>query len=384
MIKFWVTFLFTTCFSIGAVANVEAPTWVSKDYKQKFSTGLIVPMNWQSKARFQSAIKLGQTLPSSYDLRQKGISPIENQGNCGSCWAFSAARTFQDVAYLQNEKINLSEQYLVSCNPWGWGCNGGWWAHDMHLPPKGGVNESDFPYVAQDVQCKQGLNYRYPLESWSYLSSGQDGMPSVEEIKAAIYNYGTISVAVAADSAFQSYSSGVFNSCGSTSINHAVNLVGWDDAGQYWIMANSWSPNWGENGFMRIKWGCNMIGYSANFIKYKKSPNPGPDPSPSPTPDPDPTPNPDPEPNPAPSLPCIFLDAGPDIVARRGSVVVVGGRAIDGVEYQWYKDREPLKDWTSAAMRIKLGNVPGMRVYESIGISKDGCIDSDKIRIYVR
>jgi hypothetical protein len=386
MVKFLFLFSFLLCLCQCGLNAAERPTWQSADYKQFFSTGLKIPANWRLNARFQSAIIKGQSLPTSYDLRTKGISPVELQGSCGSCWAFSAVKTLQDAYWLNGEKINASEQYLVSCNPWGWGCQGGWWAHDMHLPPKGGVIESEFPYVAQDVQCKGGLTYRYPIESWSYLSSGQDGIPSIEEIKSAIYNYGTISVAVAADSAFQSYSSGIFNSCESTSLNHAVNLVGWDDAGQYWIMENSWGTNWGERGFMRIKWNCNMIGYSANFIKYKQNPNPNPDPNPdpNPTPTPDPDPNPDPDPGPPPALPCIYHNVGPDVSARRGTTIIIGSKPQDGAYYQWYKNRELLEDWNSSLMRIKLSNTPGIRIYESIAYTKDGCIDSDKIRIYVR
>ncbi len=359
-----------------AMAKDKA-TWVSKNYDQTFATGLVVPTDWRLHANFQSAIRLGQELPAHFDLREKGqLSPIENQGNCGSCWAFSATRTFQDALSLAGAPLNLSEQYLVSCNKDRWGCNGGWWAHDYHKTPYGGVDEPQFPYVAQDVPCKSGLTYKAQINGWSYLSAGESGISPVDEIKSAIFNYGTISVAVAADSNFQSYSSGIFNTCTARQVNHAVNLIGWDDEGQYWIMANSWGTGWGEQGYMRIKWGCDQIGYSANFIKYKKD---GPQPPP---PTPTPTPTPPPGPGPDPCLP--FVDAGGDVIARRGSTIVIGLPPVSGVTYQWYKDRTALDGWNTSRIRVKLGNTVGIRLIELRGTSDNCGSDSDKLRIIVR
>jgi alkanesulfonate monooxygenase SsuD/methylene tetrahydromethanopterin reductase-like flavin-dependent oxidoreductase (luciferase family) len=125
---------------------------------------------------------------------------------------------------------------------------------------------------------------------------------------------------------------------------------------------------------MRIKWGCNMIGYSANFVKYKKSPNPNPGPDPTPSPQPPP---------PGP-MPCIFVDAGADITARRGSTIVIGLPPVTGVSYQWYKDRVALDGWNASRIRVKLGNTVGIRLLEVIGTTSDGCVDSDKLRIFVR
>jgi C1A family cysteine protease len=358
-----------------AMAKTQA-TWVSKDYKEKFATGFIASNYWRLRGNFQSTIQSGQSLPAHWDWRQQGtISSIKHQGRCASSWAFSTARTLQDVSTLIGEPINVSEQYLISCNSNGWGCNGGKFAHDYHMPPKGGVDENEFPYVAQKTECKPGLNFKYPLESWSYLSAGVNGIPSITEIKSAIYNYGPISVAVAITNAFQSYSYGIFNTCDNTTVNHAVNLIGWDDAGQYWIMANSWGVNWGENGFMRIKWNCNKIGWAANYVKYKKSPNPnpGPDPTPPPTPPPIPV-----------TAPCILVETGPDIYARRGSTLEIGTPPVDGVAYQWFKNRVAIDGWNMSQLQIQLGNVVGVIYLELVGATPNGCIDSDKLRIFVR
>ena len=88
-------------------------------------------------------------------------------------------------------------------------------------------------------------------------------------IKQVILDLGPVSCAVYADAAMTAYRGGVFNSCGFGAVNHAVMIVGWDDtqgANGVWIMRNSWGTAWGENGYMRIQYGCSSIGYAANFI----------------------------------------------------------------------------------------------------------------------
>ena len=87
--------------------------------------------------------------------------------------------------------------------------------------------------------------------------------------------YGPVSVAVYVNSAFQAYNSGVFNGCATGTVNHAVALVGWNDAQQAWILRNSWGTGWGESGYMRIKYGCSKVGYGACYVDYGSEGNPG-------------------------------------------------------------------------------------------------------------
>ena len=103
-------------------------------------------------------------------------------------------------------------------------------------------------------------------------------------------------VAVAGD--FAGYSGGIYNESATGQVNHAVNLVGWDDTVQpgHWIMRNSWSSQWGENGWMRIAYGSRKIGYAATLMDYD-GPMDHDDPTPTPTPDPSPTPEPEPDPD---------------------------------------------------------------------------------------
>jgi C1A family cysteine protease len=171
----------------------------------------------------------------------------------------------------------LSEQYLISCNSNGWSCNGGWFAHDYHLKKyitgetaAGAVYESTFPYRAANVACNPPHQHQEKLSSWSYVNlSNPYSVPSVAAIKQAIYKYGPISAAVCVGSQFQRYKSGIFStneSCGSSAVNHAIVLAGWDDTTQSWLLRNSWGSSWGESGYMRIKYNTSNIGYAANYV----------------------------------------------------------------------------------------------------------------------
>lgn len=189
---------------------------------------------------------------------------VKNQGSCGSCWAFSTIGAFESNLKKNGITVDLSEQWLVSCNTDGWGCNGGWFANDYMLNP-GAVLESCYPYTATDSPCQSGCPFVY------VASDTGDTGTSVSDIKAGIQTYGAVSVAVYVNNAFQAYTGGVFNSCRNLSCNHAVVLCGWDDSkgsAGAWYMKNSWGTGWGESGFMWIEYGCSRIGYGSNFIEY--------------------------------------------------------------------------------------------------------------------
>ena len=311
--------------------KAEESTFEKNTVKKTYPTGFKVPKNWKDKAVFKSAKTHLLGAPRHYDLRQQGkLSPIEDQGNCGDCWAFSTAATFQDALSLKGvANFDLSEQFLLSCNHDGWSCDGGFFAHDYHVNP-GAVLEKDFPYKGVQVSCPTNLNHPYKLVSWAYIpTNSPDGVPSVDEIKAAILQYGTISAGVAANDAFMNYKTGIFNGCDTTTQpNHAINLVGWDDDGQYWIMRNSWGSNWGENGYMRIKWGCNFIGESANYIVVDNKPVP--------------------QCNPAPQA-----NLGKDLTIRRGAIVTLGQAPIAGTTYRWESSIPPNPTATTSQIKVQ-------------------------------
>ena len=239
--------------------------------------GFKVPENWWLNARFDPCTPT-KSLPTTFNWCDSGAcTPVKNQGSCGSCWAFGTVGPLEcNIKLKDGVTVDLSEQWLVSCNTDGWGCDGGWWAHDYHqwkTDPCGGtgaVLESYFPYVASDVPCNCPYPHDYFIEGWAFIGNDYSVAP-VNSIKQAMLDHGPVSVAVYANSAMQAYTGGVFNGCGSGEVNHAVTLVGWDDSqgtSGVWIMRNSWGPGWGESGYIRIPYNCSSIGYAACYIEY--------------------------------------------------------------------------------------------------------------------
>ncbi len=247
------------------------------DYPLEQITGLIIPPDQEKNAQNVVTLEMPRTLPPAYDWRiLRGTTPIRNQGGCGSCWAFSAVGPLEsNILIKEGIPADLSEQWLVSCSGAGT-CNGGYLEFAIYsflCGYHGGVLESDFPYAALNLPCNHPYSAPYCIDSYSMV--GNESLGSVPNIKQAIMTYGPVSVGVAADNVFQAYTGGIYNH-NSSSLDHAVVLVGWDDHaldanGQehgVWIMRNSWGPSWGENGYMRIQYGCSYVGNSAIAVGY--------------------------------------------------------------------------------------------------------------------
>lgn len=224
---------------------------------------------------------MAASLPASFDWRDRnGLTPVKDQSTCGGCWAFGTVGPLESQIKLKcGITVDLSEQYLISCNLDGYSCaKGGWWAHDYHLNKSaqdnngpGAVLEADKQFTATDSMCGGSYDHPYRIDSWSYVGNYYS-VPTVQAIKQAIYNHGPISAAVYVGPGFNGYSSGIFNSNESGTVNHAIVLVGWnDDLGTdngYWILRNSWGPYWGESGYMRIRYGTSQVGYGAAYIDF--------------------------------------------------------------------------------------------------------------------
>jgi len=243
--------------------------------------------NWRQQAKERNLLKvkpitlksggLGAGLPTTWDWRSHdGVTPVKDQGGCGSCWAFGSIGALESLLAIKSDTlVDLSDQQLVSCNGLGYGCGGGWWAFDLLITP-GAALETDFPYVAADVACGGPYTFPFKLSGWAYVD-GDDQVAATDKLKQAIYTYGPAAVAVYVGEAFQAYSSGVFDKdelpgggvlrCGPSSDgNHAVLLVGWDDSKGAWILRNSWGTGWGESGYMYIKYGINNVGFAATCV----------------------------------------------------------------------------------------------------------------------
>jgi cathepsin L len=250
------------------------------DFVTEQITGMKPPADWLHKAQLQDAkaktleqperAALGSCVATAakFNWADYGkVTPVKDQGACGSCWAFGTHGAFEgSYAILNDALINSSEQDTLDCSNSG-DCGGGWWAYD-YLINTGSAEEANYPYGAVKKVCNTGVARPYKAAVWGYVNSHVE-IPSVAELKKALCDYGPLGVAVAATPAFKAYKSGVFNENSSANINHAVTLVGWDDSKQAWRIKNSWGVGWGEAGYMWIAYGCNKIGYAATWVKAK-------------------------------------------------------------------------------------------------------------------
>jgi hypothetical protein len=179
-----------------------------------------------------------------------------------------------NILIRDHKEVDLSEQWLVSCNRNGWGCDGGWWAHDYFqwkMDQSNGTGAVLKKILANICLPATVLSTPYLIDSWYFIGFAQ-GIAPTDSIKQAIMTYGPVSVACAVTQAFGAYTGGVFNEDDPQApINHAVALVGWDDTqgeNGVWFLRNSWGPGWGEDGYMQIEYRVCKVGYSACYVNY--------------------------------------------------------------------------------------------------------------------
>lgn len=195
------------------------------------------------------------------------VTPIRNQRNCGSCWAFAAIAAYESSYDIVNDRqIRASEQHALNCAEPG-SCKGGWYHWVFNRMISHGVPDKSLaPYNAQQAECSPALQTPYRALVSGFVNE-EAAIPSVEQIKQAICQHGPVAVAVRATPAFQAYKGGVFNEKDPGEINHAVLLVGWDDSKGAWLMKNSWATSWGDDGYMWIAYDSNSIGTAAAWVR---------------------------------------------------------------------------------------------------------------------
>ncbi|XP_043707839.1 vignain-like [Telopea speciosissima] len=197
--------------------------------------------------------------PSSIDWRTNGaVTPVKNQGQCGSCWAFSTVVAIEGINQIKTQNlVPLSEQQLVDCDrgDQNQGCNGGLMEYAFeYIKNNGGITTEDiYPYTAQSGTCDVSKE-NAPLVT----IDGHENVPSSDEnaLMQAVANQ-PVSVAIeASGNAFQFYSEGVFTGPCGTELDHGVAIVGYGttvDGTKYWIVRNSWGAEWGEQGYIRMQ-----------------------------------------------------------------------------------------------------------------------------------
>ena len=194
--------------------------------------------------------------PESIDWRQKGaVTSVKDQGQCGSCWTFSATGAIESAwAISKGQLLDLSEQQLVDCASGlaygSHGCNGGQMEGAFkYIEGHGQCSLNGYPYTATDGTCTKCT----PVVS---ISGCADVEPNNQLALKSAVSKQPVSVAIEADTRyFQFYSGGILtsSSCG-TQLDHGVLIIGYgvESSQKYWLVKNSWSNTWGENGYVRI------------------------------------------------------------------------------------------------------------------------------------
>lgn len=238
-------------------------------------------LNNAAKYKVQEGIpvmKATETAPNTViDWRKKGaVTPVKNQAQCGSCWAFSATEEIESMNILKTGETKiLSPQQIVSCDGTSFGCNGGWpYSAYNYVKQAGGIESNkDYPYTSQngasgtckfnssDVDVKvSGYTYAVPACTDDNNCNDQN----VKLLNNNMAQHGPVSICVNAG-IWQDYTNGILKApCanGADDLDHCVQLVGSNMAAEtpYWIIRNSWATDWGVDGYIYVAVKDNLCG----------------------------------------------------------------------------------------------------------------------------
>eukprot|EP01088_Endostelium_zonatum_P000003 TRINITY_DN0_c0_g1_i3.p1 TRINITY_DN0_c0_g1~~TRINITY_DN0_c0_g1_i3.p1 ORF type:complete len:335 (+),score=65.34 TRINITY_DN0_c0_g1_i3:76-1080(+) len=198
---------------------------------------------------------------TTFDWRNTAgvVTPVYNQGQCGSCWAFSATENIESQYALAGHPLqSLSQQQIVSCDTMDYGCEGGWPYNAYKYIISAGGQElySAYPYTAETGSCRFNAAHIYAhIHGWQYVTQSQNEQEMVNFLVAN----GPLSICVDAEP-WQYYTGGILTAanCG-TSIDHCVEAIGYNTGSStpYWIVRNSWGADWGLSGYIWLQYGQN-------------------------------------------------------------------------------------------------------------------------------
>jgi cathepsin L len=198
-------------------------------------------------------------MPEIVDWRTKGaVTEVKNQGQCGSCWAFSATGALEGQNFRKTGKlVSLSEQNLIDCSEafGNHGCQGGLMDFAFqYIKENHGIDtEESYPYEAENDKC------RYTKKDIGASDVGYVDIPQDDEtaLMKAVATMGPVSIAIdASQESFQFYAKGVYHepACSSKDLDHGVLIVGYgtESGEDYWLVKNSWGTTWGDNGYIKM------------------------------------------------------------------------------------------------------------------------------------
>ncbi|KAK7262619.1 hypothetical protein RJT34_30194 [Clitoria ternatea] len=240
--------------SINQFADLD-----NKEFEALLINGQKKVLNIETTTKTSFRYENVTDIPDTMDWRKKGaVTPIKDQGICGSCWAFATVAAIEGINQITTGRlVSLSEQELVDCvQGESEGCRGGYVEDAFEFVMKKGGLESEayYPYKGVDKTCKAGKGTHKNVAQ----IKGYEKVPSNSEkaLLKAVANQPVSVYIEAKRSAFQFYSSGIFTGKCGTHTNHAVTVVGYGidgDGTNYWLVKNSWGTEWGENGYIRMK-----------------------------------------------------------------------------------------------------------------------------------
>merc|ERR1719352_1556423 len=211
-------------------------------------------------------------LPESFDWRDQGaVTPVKNQGTCGSCWAFATVAGIEGANFVATKSlVSLSEQELVDCDKKDGGCGGGLPSIALDYLKANGIGEEkeeDYSYTGRNGQCKADkASETIFVKEWKVVDGTDE-----DQLAAALMKYGPLAIGINA-TPMQWYRGGIANPlnllCNPKMLDHGVTIVGFGKEGdkKYWIIKNSWGPRWGEKGYYRVVRGVGKFGLNTNVV----------------------------------------------------------------------------------------------------------------------